>query len=87
MEGIHVLDVAEDDLLFPLQCTGEDLRDKPRATFLETREREGGVRTHTTDVILVLLSRGVLLMLSLTVYVECRYIQWNLSIIQTPKEN
>ena len=42
MEGIHVLDVAEDDLLFPLQCTGEDLRDKPRATFLETRERENG---------------------------------------------
>ena len=52
MEGIHVLDVAEDNLLFPLQCTGEDLRDKPRPTFLETREREGGVRTHTTDVIL-----------------------------------
>ena len=37
VEGVHVLDVAEDDVLLALQSAGQHLRHKPRPAFLQNQ--------------------------------------------------
>ena len=37
VEGVHVLDVTEDDVLLSLQGARQNLRHKPRATFLSEK--------------------------------------------------
>ena len=70
VEGVHVLDVTEDDVLLSLQGARQNLRHKPRATFLSEKVAffQQLVDTHTHTVVFTKYEHSIMMCVCMYLY-------------------